>query len=298
MARRQRKANKGLLSTLFGLINPVKDPSLIIAIILTIFAKSNTSDPLQWLLFGALAWMAVKAFIWLLLNLAFSFVYLIRKTGWVLRHPRLALRLLDALGTEEIIIGGLRPDMFATEAGGLHLGNLGIGGGGGGYEQYPEPYESLTRPPQFSQRLDAQAEELQQLLAAYSRMIGDWYVHTEEKWRAVSDSQLGWKPLRGRWNSWVEIFSDAYGVDGVSSVTQADPLMRRFENAQAKGSAASSVACFLHDMEELRRGLVQLEGEDGAALPRSGPMSQQMPISQRTGKSSAIIRNPRIVDAD
>ena len=60
------------------------------------------------------------------MNFAFSFVYLMRKGFWVMRNPRLAWRLLDALGTEEIIIGGLRPDMFATEDGQLHDGQLGV----------------------------------------------------------------------------------------------------------------------------------------------------------------------------
>src|SRR5262249_62136693 len=71
---------------------------------------------------------AVKAVIWLLVTLPFSFVYLLRKASWVIRNPRVAWRLLDALGTEEIIIGGLRPDMFATEDGGLHEGQLGLAG--------------------------------------------------------------------------------------------------------------------------------------------------------------------------
>src|SRR5262249_3199639 len=140
MAKGERRAKRGLGSRLFGLINPIRDPSLLVAIILTVIEQGGTGNSIQiLLLFGLLNWIAVKAVIWLLVNFAFSFVYLVRKTGWVLRNPRLAWRLLDALGTEEIIIGGLRPDMFATEDGGLHEGQLGLaaasymGGYGGGY---------------------------------------------------------------------------------------------------------------------------------------------------------------------
>jgi hypothetical protein len=121
-------------------------------------------------------------------------------------------RLLDALGTEEIIIGGLRPDMFATEDGQLHPGQLGVAMAapyGGAFapqiSEEPFPYDGYNgngRSPMLSERLDARGEEMQQTLSAYSRLLGDWMGFTEEKWRAISDSQLGWKPLRGRWNGW------------------------------------------------------------------------------------------------
>ena len=115
MARGNRRAKRGgFLSGLFGLINPIRDPSLLIAVILTVIWQGSTPQEWwRWALFGLLNWIAVKGVIWLLVNFAFSFVYLVRKGFWVMRNPRLAWRLLDALGTEEIIIGGLRPDMFA-----------------------------------------------------------------------------------------------------------------------------------------------------------------------------------------
>jgi hypothetical protein len=111
MARGNRRAKRGgFLSGLFGLINPIRDPSLLIAVILTVIWQGSTPQEWwRWALFGLLNWIAVKGVIWLLANFAFSFVYLVRKGFWVMRNPRLAWRLLDALGTEEIIIGGLRP---------------------------------------------------------------------------------------------------------------------------------------------------------------------------------------------
>ena len=336
MAKAERAAKKGIGSVLFGLINPIRDPSLLVAVILTFLEKGGSSDPIPvWLLWGVGNWISVKAAIWLLVNFAFSFVYLIRKAGWMLRNPRLAWRLLDALGTEEIIIGGLRPDMFATEDGTLHEGQLGMappmmpqyaGYGGyagslsepiyGGYDGQGE-YDGYNdyqgngyagngngngygygRPPVPSMRLDEQGEELRELLTQYAKLLTDWSNFTEEKWRAVSDSQLGWKPLRGRWNGWEEIYRDAFTPDeGFDEQAGADVMLKRFENSHSKGSAASAVACFLHDLDALRQSLMALEGGEDPAAQRMGSPRPAQPISQRTGKSP-IIRNPMIVDAD
>ena len=318
MAKAGRTANKGMVSKILGLLNPVRDPSLVVAIILTII-EGNSGAPWQWVVLGLLIWIAVKALIWLLVNFFFSFVYLSRKAWWVFRNPRLAWRLLDALGTEEIIIGGLRPDMFATEEGGLHEGQLGMaglgapgyfGGGAGigapaygqqyGGDLYPDMdedrYGAYGRGGQFSERLSQQGEELQELLATYNRLIGDWMSFTEEKWRAVSDSQLGWKPLRGRWNGWDEIYQDSWASSSEAANAAGETMARRFENARGKGSAASSVACFLHDVDSLRQSLIEMEGGAAPEAPRMGGVNSQS-ISQRTGKAP-IIRNPMIVDAD
>ncbi|GAC1449239.1 MAG: hypothetical protein PVSMB4_07250 [Ktedonobacterales bacterium] len=320
MAKPRRKANKGLGSAILGLLNPIRDPSLLVAIIVTIIFEGSSGDPPQkWLLIGLAVFGAVKSFIWLLVNFAFSSVYLVRKTGWVIRNPRLAWRLLDALGTEEIIIGGLRPDMFATEDGSLHDGHLGgivtagpgyYGGAGPAYAQgfgqqpafggYGD--EGYGQAPRSTGRPDSHSEDLQELLSTYARLISEWTAFTEDKWRTVSDSQLGWKPLRGRWNGWDEIYQDSFGVDNGDAMAQAaeaagEAMARRFENARDKGSAASAVACFLRDMDTLRQSLMLLDIPDAAGIPRVGGIGPQQPISQRTGKQP-IIRNPMIVDAD
>ncbi len=314
MAKAGRAAKKGLASRILGLLNPIHDPSLVVAIILTVIERAGNSDaPWQWALFGLLNWIAVKALIWLLVNFFFSFVYLSRKAWWVFRNPRLAWRLLDALGTEEIIIGGLRPDMFATDEGMLHEGQMAMAGApgyfngpalGAGYgregDLYPDMdedrYGAYGRDGQLSERLSQQSEELQALLASYNKLISDWMGYTEEKWRAVSDSQLGWKPLRGRWNGWDEIYKDAWAVSNDVAQASAETMTRRFENARSKGSAASSVACFLHDVDSLRQSLIELEGGAAPESPRMGGMNSQS-VSQRTSKAP-IIRNPMIVDAD
>jgi hypothetical protein len=320
MARSRRKAKRGLGGTLLGMLNPLRDPSLLVAIVLTIIWEGSSGDsPLKWGIIFLATWVAVKAFIWLLVNFVFSSFFLLRKAGWVIRNPRLAWRLLDALGTEEIIIGGLRPDMFATEDGSLHDGDLGrvvtaapgyFGGGVGGmgYSQQPsygpayggyaggDPYQ---HGPADMRGADPRSGELQELLSTYARLISDWAAYTEEKWRTVSDSQLGWKPLRGRWNGWDEIYQDSFGVDVNDPAAEAagEAMARRFHNAREKGSAASSVACFLRDLDTLRQSLLMLDMPDAAGTPRMGGIGPQQPISQRTGKQP-IIRNPMIVDAD
>jgi len=335
MAKGDRPQQKGIGSVLFGLINPIRDPSLLVGAIFD-FVLFGFTSPATFLLYLLALWIAVKGLIWLLVNFAFSFLYLLRKAGWCFRNPRLAWRLLEAMGTEEIIIGGLRPDMFATEDGGLHEGQVGMMAGmmaaqygysaplsgalggqgygpggyadGGGYDEYGD-YRgngngngngyggAYDRQPQPSFRLDEQGEAMRELLSSYSKLIGDWMGFTEEKWRAVSDSQLGWKPLRGRWNGWDEIYSDSFGANSQGPAGANDAMLRRYDNAQSKGSAASSVACFLHDLDALRQSMMLLEGNEDAGVPRMGGIDSRPQISQRTNKSP-IIKNPMIVDAD
>lgn len=321
MARSRRKAKRGLFGTLLGMLNPLHDPSLLLAIVVTIIFGGGSGDPpLVWGLKFLAIWAAAKSFIWLLLNLIFSSLFLLRKAGWVMRNPRLAWRLLDALGTEEIIIGGLRPDMFATEDGSLHEGELGqvvaagpgYFGAGLGYPQQPsygpayggyagDGYAGDQYPhgPADMRAPDPHSGDLQELLSTYARLISDWTAFTEEKWRTVSDSQLAWKPLRGRWNGWDEIYQDSFGVDTNDPAAEAagEAMARRFNTAREKGSAASSVACFLRDLDTLRQSLLLLDLPDAAGVPRMGGIGPQQPISQRTGKQP-IIRNPMIVDAD
>jgi hypothetical protein len=315
MAKAGRKAKRGVGATIFGLINPIRDPSLLLAIIITIIAEGSAGDPpLKVFITFLLFWMATKAFVWLAVNTVFSSVFLARKAGWMLRNPRLTWRLLDALGTEEIIIGGLRPDMFATEDGRLHEGMLGNAAAAGlagfygpglppppaGYGPQPG-YGEYGDPAQYGPP-DQRSEELHELLATYAHLIADWMGYTEEKWRTVSDSQLGWKPLRGRWNGWDEIYRDSYGVDATDQTGRAaeaagEAMARRFEYAHDKGSAASAVACFLRDLDTLRQRLAMFDAPDATGVQRVGGIGPQQPITQRTGKAP-IIRNPMIVDAD
>ena len=114
------------------------------------------------------------------------------------------------------------------------------------------------------QRPSQEEELLRQQVAAFTRLMEDWIQFTEEKWRTVSDSQLGWKPLRGRWGNWDDIFNDVYAAktsDPMAEAAQSagEATARRFENSKDKGSAASAVSCFMRDMMTLRRGLDMIQ---------------------------------------
>lgn len=113
---------------------------------------------------------------------------------------------------------------------------------------------------------------------------------TEEKWRTVSDSQLGWKPLRGRWSNWDDIFQDAYAAKTSDPMAQAAQVAgeantRRYEASKEKGSAASAVACFMRDIMTLRRGIDLMQSSSGnmdgmSDTPNTQPAVQAAQQSQ------------------
>lgn len=317
MASAQPRVRKSLPARLLDLINPLRDPSFIVAIVLTVvMVIGQHSQPAQIALIFLAAWLAVKSAVWFFVNTIFSLGFLARKGWWVIRHPRLAWRLLDALGTEEIIVGGLHPDMFMTDGGMLQEAQIG--------RMVPAMPRGNYAPPAYDYGYDqgvvnatpagppaeyyAEMERTQTLLQAYEHLIFDWVTFTEEKWRAVSDSQLGWKPLRGRWNGWDEIYGDSYAARTNDRMAQAaaaagEALRQRFENARSRGSAASSVACFLRDLDTLRQSLNIMgtggPGDSQRNYTGTGYSQQGSPPSAtRTGKSP-IIRDPlRVIDAN
>jgi hypothetical protein len=173
-------------------------------------------------------------------------------------------------------------------------------------------------PQGFPQHPSEEEERLRQQLAIFTRLMDDWMQYTEEKWRTVSDSQLGWKPLRGRWGDWEDIFQDVYAAktsDPMAQAAQAagEATARRFEFSKEKGSAASAVACFLRDMMTLRQGLEMMQStpENASETPSIQPAVQSpMQFSGSTGPlrggmagsstRSSLIRRPApiYVDAD
>jgi hypothetical protein len=316
MSSAQPRARKSLPARLLDLVNPLRDPSFTVAIVLSVvyFISQPKQSISTIAIFFVLAWIAVKSAVWFFVNTIFSLGFLARKAWWVTRHPRLAWRLLDALGTEEIIVGGLHPDMFMTEDGGMQEAQIG--------RMMPVmPRPSFNQAPTFDYTYDqqparqnnsaaqadyyAEIERNQQAMQIYEQLIFDWITFTEEKWRAVSDSQLGWKPLRGRWNGWDEIYSDSYAARTNDRMARAaaaagEALRQRFENARSRGSAASSVACFLRDLDTLRQSLNILTTPDDGSRSFNGTGFGSSPSASRTGKSP-IIRNPgasRVVDAN
>jgi hypothetical protein len=318
----EEKTGRKWLWRILDFINPLRDPSLTVAAVLTFIEEAGQHDIWYWVIVIALVnWLAVRGVVWLIVNFTFASTFIGRRLVWGLRNPRLAWRILDAVGHEEIVIGGL-PALAAESmllsdgssimnpafgASGMHiigelpagteLPVLGMPNGqvtadlssfaGTGFfpgmgsnntfpntsnfgatqgfsNNYVSPQSTDGLPQSFPQRPSQEEEHLRQQLAAYARLMDDWIQFTEEKWRTVSDSQLGWKPLRGRWSSWDDIFQDAYAAktsDPMAQAAQAagDATARRYDTSKDKGSAASAVACFMRDMMTLRRGLEMMQ---------------------------------------
>ncbi len=188
---------------------------------------------------------------------------------------------------------------------------------GTGYNGYANGQTPDGLPQAFPQRPSEEEERLREQLALFSRLMDDWIQFTEEKWRTVSDSQLGWKPLRGRWSNWEDIFQDVYAAKTSDPMAQAaqvagEATARRFEFSKEKGSAASAVACFLRDMMTLRQGLeiLQTNPENASETPSIQPAVQPpLQFSGNTGPlkggragspRGSLIRRPSpiYVDAD
>jgi hypothetical protein len=371
------KSDRKWFGRILDFINPLRDPSLTVAVVLTFIEEAGQRDSWYWIvLIGLVNWLAVRGVVWLVVNFTFASTFISRRLWWAIKHPRLAWRILDAVGHEEIIIGGLPnygesmllPDgstimspMLA--ASGIHvLGELpagteipmlgmpngqtapdfgaltsntaifpGMHGMYNGNGQPPAGFQQTDSnnfvseqttgglPQTFSPRSSDEEERLRQQLTAYARLLDDWIQFTEEKWRTVSDSQLGWKPLRGRWSGWEDIFQDVYAAqtsDPMAKAAQAagEATARRFDNSKEKGSAASAVACFLRDMVTLRRGLEMMHpsSERAAETPTNQPVVQPPkmkfagssgPLQDGSSKSSprnSLIRRPTqiYVDAD
>jgi len=336
-------------------VNPLRDPSLTVAAVLTFIEEAGQHEAWYWIVAIALVnWLAVRGIVWLIVNFTFAFTFMIRRIWWAIKHPRLAWRILDAVGHEEIVIGGLptlsegmmlqdgamMPQMLGASGihiigelpAGTELPVLGLPGGsmstnqltGTGFfpgvannypgqppmafqqmgSNYVSPQSTDGLPQSFPQRSSAEEAQLRQRLEAYTRLIEDWIQFTEEKWRTISDSQVGWKPLRGRWSSWDDIFQDVYAAQ------TSDPL--------AHAAQVAGVACFMRDMMTLRRGvdIVQQAVEQPADTPMMRRQPASQPLNHRfadanngsrlngsntgTGPRNSLIRRPAqiFVDAD
>jgi hypothetical protein len=371
----EEKTGRKWLRRILDFINPLRDPSLTVAAVLTFIEEAGQHDAwYSWILVALVNWLAVRGLVWLVVNFAFASTFLSRRAYWALKHPRLAWRLLDAIGHEEIMIGGMPsvsenillqdgtaimspmlgasgihivgelpagtelpmlgmpgqqmdPGAFGSSGffpgSGAFAGNgfnnnqaqLGFPGTGNGFVS-AQSTDSLPR--NFPQRPSQEEERLRQQVEAYTRLLEDWIQFTEEKWRTISDSQLGWKPLRGRWGNWDDIFNDVYAAKTSDPMAQAaqsagEATGRRFNTSREKGSAASAVSCFMRDMMTLRRSLDLLQQSD-ALSQTSNAQPAVKPSSGRLGTGtlfngsssngqmprSSLIRRPTqiFVDAD
>jgi hypothetical protein len=345
-------------------INPLRDPSLTVAAVLTFIEEAGQHDAWYSIILVALVnWLAVRGLVWLVVNFAFASTFLGRRAYWALKHPRLAWRLLDAVGHEEIMIGGVPsiPESILLQDGttilnpmlgasGIHvLGELPAGtelpmlampgqqmdplsfgatgffpGSGalannGAGNNFISAQSTDSIPRNFPQHPSPEEVRLRQQVEAYTRFLEDWIQFTEEKWRTISDSQLGWKPLRGRWGNWEDIFNDVYAAKTSDPMAQAaqsagEATGRRFNTSREKGSAASAVSCFMRDMMTLRRGMDLLQQSD--PLPQTSSAQPAVKASSNrfggptstpfnggsTGQTqrNSLIRRPTqvFVDAD
>jgi hypothetical protein len=349
----KEKSGRSWLGRILDFINPLRDPSLTVAAVLTFIEEVGPHNAWYIIIVVALVnWLAVRGVVWLVVNFTFAAVFISRRIWWSIKHPQLAWRILDAVGHEEIVIGGnsgLSESIMLQDgttimspllgANGIHvigelpagteLPMLGMPSGqlpAEGYQPYnnnagffpgtadfsPNGFagqSSMNYQPagnntfnndfvsaqstdglqqNFAQRPSAEEERLREQNAALNRLLEDWMQFTEEKWRAISDSQLGWKPLRGRWGNWDDIFSDAYAAKTSDPMAEAaqragEATSRRFETAKDKGSAASAVACFMRDMMTLRRSMDMVQ---------SGDQSAQEPIASSHINSNKRFGNP------
>jgi len=376
----EEKTGRKWLWRILDFINPLRDPSLTVAAVLTFIEEVGIRDAWYSIVIIALVnWFAVRGLVWLIVNFTFATTFISRRLWWAIRHPRLAWRILDAVGHEEIIIGGMpslsenlmlqdgtmlmspalnasgiqiigelpagtelpmlgmpngqmTANLAALTGTGFYPGNNGNFNNGNPFEGQPtmtyqqagngyaNPQRTDALPNGFPQRSSEEEERLRQQLAAYARLLDDWIQFTEEKWRTVSDSQLGWKPLRGRWSNWDDIFQDAYAAktsDPMAQAAQAagEATSRRFETSKDKGSAASAVACFMRDMMTLRRGLdlMQQNSDRGQETPdiqpafartfgntSNGSQLNNRPSTSGSLRNGQLIRRPSpiFVDAD
>jgi hypothetical protein len=290
-----------------------------VALILTFIEEIGSPDPIwRVVLMLVLNWVAVKAVVWVVVNFAFAAAFLARKGWWAIHNPKLAWRVLDALGTEDIIVGPIR-ELLGQE-GSMALSENGVmgalpalGGLTGGMPRLGQPQMYDDQPPSYeSQYQDQQsAEELnhiRDILATYARLVADWSAATDEKWRTISDSQLGWKPLRGRWGSWDEIYSENYStrtsdpIAAQAAQASLEATTRRFENARDRGSAASAVVCFLRDLDTLRQSLLMLDLPEDVQQVNNLASSGIYPMNGRgnTAARVPLIRRPAqmYVDAE
>ena len=100
----EENTSRSWLWRILDFINPLRDPSLTVAAVLTFVEEAGQPDSWYSIILIALVnWLAVRGVVWLIVNSAFASIFIGRRVWWAIQHPRLAWRLLDAIGHEEIV---------------------------------------------------------------------------------------------------------------------------------------------------------------------------------------------------
>jgi hypothetical protein len=89
----EEKTGKKWFWRILDFINPLRDPSLTVAAVLTFIEEAGQHDTWYWILVIALVnWLAVRGVVWLIVNFTFASTFIGRRLWWAIQHPRLAWR--------------------------------------------------------------------------------------------------------------------------------------------------------------------------------------------------------------
>ena len=74
------KTDRNWFWRIIDFINPLRDPSLTVAIVLTFIVEAGQHDPWYWIIVVALVnWAAVRGVVWLVVNFTLASVFLWRR---------------------------------------------------------------------------------------------------------------------------------------------------------------------------------------------------------------------------
>ena len=89
----EEKTGQKWLWRIVDFVNPLRDPSLTVAAVLTFIEEAGQHDPWYWYIIIALInWLAVRGVVWLVVNFTFASTFVSRRLWWTVQHPRLAWR--------------------------------------------------------------------------------------------------------------------------------------------------------------------------------------------------------------
>src|SRR2546421_6050059 len=70
-------------------INPLRDPSLTVAVVLTFIEEAGQNED-TWdliIVIGLGNWLAVRGVVWVVVNFTFSSTFFVRRALWAIKNP-------------------------------------------------------------------------------------------------------------------------------------------------------------------------------------------------------------------